>query len=103
MMKVQFNAFVNLMALVFFLISAISGIALLSVPCGDGFGFRGGRISADGSFAAPIRQFWTDIHQIAGVSLTVLIVVHLLLHLEWFVKCLLRLVQGVQGRNVSRD
>jgi cytochrome b subunit of formate dehydrogenase len=63
------------------LVQAVSGFVLwLALPCGG----RGGG-SGDGTFLFS-RDVWLTIHDRAAIALTVIVIVHIILHWGWIVR-----------------
>lgn len=79
MNKPKINYLVDLLALIFFAVTAVSGLAIkIFMPSG----VRQGRLQ---EFLGIQKGSWSDAHDIAGIFFIVLVVVHFLLHWEWFV------------------
>jgi len=74
-MNVKFNAVVNILSLLFFIISAFSGFVLMFLfpPGGGGLTFLGF-----------VRHKWINIHTQSSVIFILLVVVHLMLHWNYF-------------------
>lgn len=85
MIKIKFNAIINIISFIDFLLVFISSLALYFLPQG----YQGGRnlnyLTAE--FFGGSRHFWQDIHTWSGWIMLGLILVHLLLHTGWL-KCL---------------
>lgn len=85
MFKIKFNALINIISFLDFLLVLVSSIALYLLP----EGYQGGRnpdyLTAE--FLGGSKHVWQDIHIYSGWLILLLIVVHLLLHTGW-IKCL---------------
>lgn len=85
MSKIKFNAILNIVSSIDFLLVFISVLALQFLPKG----FQGGRnvnyLSAE--FLGGSRHFWENLHTYSGWVILALIFIHLLLHANWL-KCL---------------
>jgi preprotein translocase subunit SecG len=86
MRLVTINATVDLLALIVFIPSFITGAVLLWVlPSGDGGFFgRGGLASGANIFLGLHRQTWVNIHDVTSMFFTILLVLHLFLHWRYF-------------------
>ena len=73
--KARINFWVDALIGVAFLVAAVSGVVLLVM--GSGGGHRGGR----GTGA--VREVWRDLHDWSGITMTVGVLGHLLLHAKW--------------------
>ncbi|MEW5762527.1 MAG: DUF4405 domain-containing protein [Bacillota bacterium] len=63
---------------------AVSGfVRWLVLPCGGGYGYRGGR----GGYAEPVflltRDAWDDVHKLCAVLFLGLVAAHIALHWDW--------------------
>ena len=85
MLKIKFNAIINIISFIDFLLVHISSIALYVLPQG----YQGGRnpnyLTAE--FFGGSRHFWEDMHTWSGWIMLGLVFIHLLLHINW-IKCL---------------
>jgi len=77
------NAFINIASALSLLCVAISGLILFFfLPSGEGF--RGGRnLAFRTNFWALSKHSWVNIHNIAGIILIILILIHLIMHWQW--------------------
>jgi hypothetical protein len=86
----RFNAVLNLIILLFFVISAISGIIIwLIVPEGYGFGWGRSKVFQDTgeqlkTFMELSRNNWMNIHIYSSIIFVILVVLHDILHWKWF-------------------
>ncbi|HPN54984.1 MAG TPA: DUF4405 domain-containing protein [Candidatus Moranbacteria bacterium] len=79
MNKSKTNYIIDLLALVSFLITAISGLAIkFFMPSG----VRQGRLQ---EFLGIQKGSWSEVHDIFGIIFLILVVVHFLLHWNWVV------------------
>jgi hypothetical protein len=79
MNKSKINYIVNFLALFFFVVTALSGLAIkFFVPSG----VRQGRLQ---EFLGIQKNAWSEIHDWFGILLIVLVVIHLILHWDWIV------------------
>lgn len=79
MNKQKTNYIIDLLALVSFIIAAISGLVIrFFMPSG----VRQGRLQ---EFLGIQKGVWLEIHDWAGIILIVLIVIHFILHWDWVV------------------
>jgi hypothetical protein len=66
------------------LIQAVSGFILwIALPRGDGY--RGGLGTAGGTFLMT-RDSWINLHDWTAVALTVIVVIHIILHWGWIIR-----------------
>ena len=79
MARPRTNLVLDIVMLVVFIPSLVSGIVLWLVPQG----YRGGRSATEAVLLGLSRATWNDIHTITGFALAALIVLHLLLHIPW--------------------
>jgi hypothetical protein len=86
MRLVTINATVDLLALIAFIPTFISGAVLLWIlPSGSGGFFgRGGLASGANIFLGLHQQTWVNIHDLTSMIFTILLVVHLFLHWRYF-------------------
>jgi len=83
MRRSKINAVVDVIALLVFVFSTFSGVVLWQVlPSGGGY--RGGRSPTSLDFWGLARHDWMDIHNISSLMFVVLVVIHLILHWNWF-------------------
>jgi hypothetical protein len=87
----RFNAVVNIIILLFFVISVISGIIIwLILPGGYGFGWDQSKFFQDAGqtlskkFMELSRHNWINIHIYSNVIFVILVVLHDILHWKWF-------------------
>ncbi|HPI67114.1 MAG TPA: DUF4405 domain-containing protein [bacterium] len=92
MSKIKFNAFVNIISFIDFILVLISSAALYFLPQG----FQGGRNPnyLTANFLGGSRHFWEDLHNWSGWTMLALIFIHLLLHLNW-----LKYLPGIFKKN----
>ena len=77
--KIRINYIVDFLAFGAFLITAISGfVMLIFLPSG----VKQGRYQ---EFLGAEKFIWVAIHDWAGIVLTVLVIIHLVLHWRWVV------------------
>jgi hypothetical protein len=81
MRKAAVNAVVDIVALIVFILSLVSGVILhVFLPSGGG-GFRGGTgVVTTNVFLGVARSDWVDLHTYTSFIFTALVIVHLLLH-----------------------
>jgi preprotein translocase subunit SecG len=86
MRLVTINATVDLLALIVFIPSFITGAVLLWVLPSGGGGFQGGAGLASGAniFLGLSRQTWVNLHNVTSMIFTILLVLHLILHWRYF-------------------
>ena len=83
MRRSKINAVVDVIALLVFVFSTFSGVVIWQVlPSGSGY--RGGRSPTSLDFLGFARHDWMDIHNISSLMFVVLVVIHLVLHWNWF-------------------
>jgi len=87
----RFNAVVNIIILLFFVISAISGIIIwLILPGGYGFGWGQSKLFQDAGetlskkFLELSLHNWMSIHIYSSIIFLILVVLHDILHWKWF-------------------
>lgn len=96
MIKTKFNAIINVISFIDFLLVLISSLALYFLPQG----YQGGRnpnYLAE-TFLGGSRHLWQDIHNWSGWIMLALILVHLLLHTGW-IKCLPNIFKKCNTQN----
>lgn len=80
MNKLKINYFVDIIAFVSFLITAITGITIfIFLPTGES---RGGVHSTLFGYG---RHDWGAIHDWAGIVMTIAALIHIVLHWNWIV------------------
>ncbi len=81
MRRAKVNAVVDILALILFIPSLVSGVILhVFLPSGGG-GFRGGAgVITANVFLGIVRNDWVDLHVFTSYVFTGLVIVHLLLH-----------------------
>jgi hypothetical protein len=80
MKRIILNALVDISCLITFIPSLISGLVLyLILPSGTG---RGGEVV----FLGIIRSQWVTMHNYTGLVFAALLIIHLLLHLKFFLR-----------------
>jgi len=86
--KAQVNYWIDILIGIAFTVSAVSGIALLFMPSG---GFHGGRnVAVAGyEFLGMNRFIWKDVHTWSSIGAIVGVLIHMVLHWNWFV-CMTR-------------
>lgn len=77
MNKAKINYFIDLVAVLFFLICAGSGLIMLF------FLPEGIRHGGTQEFLGLSKNVWVDIHDFSGVIIIILVLVHLILHWNW--------------------
>ncbi len=81
MRKAAINALVDIVALIVFIPSLVSGLILYFVLPSGGEGFRGGAgVVTPDVFLGIVRNDWKDLHAYASLAFAALVVVHILLH-----------------------
>ena len=84
------------------LAEAISGFVLwLAFPSGGGAGGGrgwGGGGGGEFTFWAISKHTWIDIHDWVAVALTVLVIVHVILHRKWIVRMVKSLLRGASQK-----
>lgn len=79
MNKPKINYTIDLLALISFLITALSGLAIkFFMPSG----VRQGRLQ---EFLGIQKGIWSEIHDWFGILFIILTIIHLILHWEWVV------------------
>lgn len=79
MNKQKTNYIIDLLALVSFIIAAISGLVIrFFMPSG----VRQGRLQ---EFLGIQKGVWSEIHDWAGILLIIFAIIHLILHWDWIV------------------
>jgi uncharacterized iron-regulated membrane protein len=97
MNRTALNAFVDLIALLSFIPSLVSGTVLWILPEG---GYRGGlNPAALQPFLGLARSAWKDLHFWSSALLAACILAHLLLHLRYFT----RIPQYFRGRGGGKE
>lgn len=80
MNKTKLNYIVDFLAFIFFIISAVSGLAmLLHMPSG----VRQGRLQ---EFLGIQKEAWLGLHNGTSLILIVLVIIHFILHWEWIAR-----------------
>ena len=91
MKKVRLNALINILTLLFFITSAVSGIILwVFLPSGDSLSQDklllsqglGGELER--VFFGLSRSTWSDLHIYSGLIFIILVVTHDMLHWRWY-------------------
>ena len=97
MNRTALNTLVDLVALLSFIPSLVSGTVLWILPEG---GYRGGlNPAALQPFLSLARSAWKDLHFWSSALLAACILVHLLLHLRYFT----RIPQYFRGRGRGKE
>jgi len=77
MNKLKINYALDLFALLSFVVVAISGLAIkFFMPSG----IRQGRFQ---EFLGIQKGTWSEMHDISGIILIILVIIHLFLHADW--------------------
>lgn len=86
--QARLNFWLDVLLFTFFLLVNVSGLLVWFVlPSG---GFQGGRNPFyNMTILALTRQDWRDLHLWTGVTLTIVLIVHLVLHWRW-IACVIR-------------
>ena len=91
MKRVTINFILACISFILFLCLGAAGSILRYVlPCGRGYGWRGGR-GADQAgqnikeFWSMTRHQWLDFHFWIAISFAIVIIIHILLHWNWIV------------------
>ena len=86
--KANMNYWVDLVIVMGFIVSAVSGLVLLFAPSGGGY--QGGRNAA---YAAEVlflnRHEWISVHDWSSIAMVVGVFLHLVLHWKW-ITCMTR-------------
>ena len=85
------------------IVEAVTGFVLwLGFPQGGGGGrgFGGGQGAGQLAFWDISRHTWIDIHDWVAVALTILVVLHVVLHWKWIVRMVKNLAKEVSRRRV---
>ncbi|KPK19654.1 MAG: hypothetical protein AMJ70_08845 [Dehalococcoidia bacterium SG8_51_3] len=85
------------------ILEAVSGFVLwLGFPQGGGGGrgLGGGQGAGQLAFWDLSRHTWIDIHDWVAIALTVLVVLHVVLHWKWIVRMVKSLAKEVSNRRV---
>ncbi len=94
MKKVQFNAVVNMVGFMAFLVLAVTGLVeLLLLP--PGTGGRGAGRAPSLAVLGLGRHDWGDIHNLAGIVFLAVVGLHLVLHWRW-IRCLPKLLAATR-------
>ena len=81
------------------LAEAISGFVLwLAFPSGGGGGRGWGGGGGELTFWAISKHTWIDIHDWVAVALTVLVIIHVILHWKWIVRMVKSLLRGISQK-----
>jgi hypothetical protein len=94
MRKITINAIVDIIMVIAFVPTIISGVVLYGILP------EGGRFSGRAVFWGLTRNQWTGMHDVWGFVLAALIVLHLLLHWKFFRAipvCFRRVEKGSSG------
>jgi hypothetical protein len=78
MRKITINAIVDIIMIIAFIPTLISGVVIYGILP------EGGRFSGRAVFWGLTRNEWTGMHDVWGFALAALIVLHLLLHVRFF-------------------
>ena len=82
MKKAKLNLLVDILNFFAFLITAVSGLVLYFVLSISGF--KGGRAAVFKSdFLGIERGLWKSIHIYVGIAMIVIVIIHLILHLNY--------------------
>ncbi len=81
MVKPKINYWIDIIMFVGFLITAVTGVVLFFMP-------KGPRSSLS-SFLGIIKHTWGEIHNGVGIGLIIVVLIHFILHWNWFV-CMTR-------------
>ncbi|MFH1561464.1 MAG: DUF4405 domain-containing protein [Patescibacteria group bacterium] len=82
MNQTQKNAIVDILAFFSGIVSALSGFILwIFLPCGTG---QGRQIAS--YFLGIEKHQWQSIHVYSSIALTILVLIHLVLHWSWVKK-----------------
>ncbi len=82
MKRAKLNIIVDIFSLIFFIASVFTGLVpYLFLPRG---GYYGGRVAE--TFWGLTRTQWGNIHFLVSLIFVILMVIHLLLHWEWWKK-----------------
>lgn len=85
MNKAKINYTVDMLALISFLVTAVSGLAIFF------FMPEGVRRGGFQEFLGITKNVWVDAHDVAGIIFIILAIIHFLLHWQWLVsmtKCI---------------
>ncbi len=79
--KAKLNFVVDAVILIAFLVSALSGVLLMTMPHG---GYQGGRnLDYNATVFSLARGEWSDLHIWSSLGMIAGIVIHLALHWKW--------------------
>lgn len=87
MNKTSINYFVDILILVAFLLTGLSGIILLMIPGGRG-------LSQYVVLGIP-RAGWVELHDWAGIGTMIGVFLHFVLHWKWLVYMTRKMLRGV--------
>jgi hypothetical protein len=93
--KTRLSWILNIALLVSSILTTLSAIYFLFLPSG---GYRGGRNPAYGVVILFDRNTWNILHTWAGTILVIVAVIHVVIHLDWFVAMIRRAFHGLSGR-----
>ncbi|PIU80871.1 MAG: hypothetical protein CO140_00685 [Candidatus Moranbacteria bacterium CG_4_9_14_3_um_filter_40_7] len=91
MNKPKLNYIIDFLALLSFILTALSGLAIKLFMPG---GVRQGRSQ---EFLGIQKEVWSEIHDWAGILLIILVIIHFILHWEWVVGMTKNIFQPDKG------
>ena len=94
MSKAKMNYLVDILILISFLLTAVSGIILLLVPGASGLS----RTVVLGIS----RAGWVELHDWAGIGMTIGVVLHFFLHWKWIVYMTKNIFSGGRSAQTQR-
>lgn len=77
MAKPKLNFWIDFIMLIAFIVTGITGVILFFIPSGNRSGYT--------EVFGIIKQVWSEWHQWFGITMIVLVLIHFLLHWNWFV------------------
>jgi hypothetical protein len=96
--KAKVNFVVDAMILIVFLVAAVTGLVLMTMPHG---GYQGGRNpDFDATVLSLSRGEWNDLHVWSSLGMMAGIVVHLVLHWKWIL-CMVKRFLSIGRRPAS--
>lgn len=97
MNKQKVNYFIDFLALISFIATAISGLAIkFFMPSG----VRQGRLQ---EFLGIQKGAWSEIHDWSGILLIIFVIIHIILHWNWIVSMTKNMFQPNNGENKTKN
>lgn len=88
MAKAKTNYLIDVITLIAFIVTAVTGVVLFFIPSGNRSGYT--------EVFGVIKQVWSEWHQWFGIVMIALALIHFLLHWNWFV-CMTRNIFRKKG------